>query len=133
MIAAALEPLQRSGIADRCELVGGDFFSAVPSGADVYLLKSVVHDWADEEAIAILRTCRAAMMPTSKLLLVERVIVGPPYPVPTAMSDLNMLVGPGGQERTQEEYAQLLAKADLQLTTAVPTASGFWVMQAQLA
>ncbi len=116
---------------DRCEIVGGDFFAGVPSNMDAYLLKSVVHDWPDEQAIAILRSCRAAMTPASKVLLVERVIAGPPYLVSSVVSDLNMLVGPGGQERTEEEYARLLGKAELRLTKTIPTGSGFWIVEAQ--
>ena len=66
--------LERAGVADRCEVVGGSFFETVPAGADAYLLKSVIHDWDEEAAIEILRTCRAAMDEHGKLLVVERVI-----------------------------------------------------------
>jgi hypothetical protein len=120
-----------AGLTDRCDIVGGDFFASVPSGMDTYLLKSIVHDWLDEQAIAILRVCRSAMKPTSKVLVVERVITGPPYRLPTVMSDLNMLVGPGGLERTEDEFASLFAEAGLQLTSAVPSDSGFWVLEAR--
>src|SRR6185436_2753947 len=92
VVAGAAEPMRRSGLADRCEIVSGDFFVSVPSNVDAYLLKSVIHDWRDEQAIAILRSCRAAMKPTSRVLLVERVVSGPPYQLPAVMSDLNMLV-----------------------------------------
>jgi hypothetical protein len=133
VVAGAPEPLRLAGVAGRCEIVGGDFFTAVPSNVDAYVLKSVVHDWPDEQAIAILRSCREAMASTSTVLLVERVITGPPYLVSSVMSDLNMLVGPGGQERTEAEYRQLLAAAGLALTKAVPTGSGFWVVEAHAA
>lgn len=91
----------------------------------------MIHDWPDEQAIAILRSCRAAMKPSSKVLLVERVITGPPYLLSSVMSDLNMLVGPGGQERTEQEYARVLTEAGLQLSQAIPTESGFWVLEAK--
>jgi O-methyltransferase domain/Dimerisation domain len=130
VVAGAAEPVRLAGVADRCEIVGGDFFTAVPSNVDVYLLKSVVHDWRDEQAIAILRSCRAAMKPTSKVLLVERLITRPPYQLPAAMADLTMLVGPGGQERTESEYAHLLTEAGLQLSHAIPTDSDFWIVEA---
>jgi hypothetical protein len=131
VVAGATEPVRLAGLTDRCDIVGGDFFASVPSGMDAYLLKSIVHDWLDEQAIAILRVCRSAMKPTSKVLVVERVITGPPYRLPTVMSDLNMLVGPGGLERTEDEFASLFAEAGLQLTSAVPSDSGFWVLEAR--
>jgi len=131
VVAGAAEPVRLAGLADRCEIVGDDFFAAVPSNVDAYLLKSVVHDWPDEQAIAILRSCRAAMKPSSKILLVKRVITGPPYLLSSVMSDLNMLVGPGGRERTEGGYAQLLTKAGLQLSHAIPSDSGFWIVEAK--
>jgi O-methyltransferase len=131
VVAGAAEAVRLAGLAGRCEIVGGDFFTAVPSNVDAYLLKSVVHDWPDEQAIAILRCCRAAMKPSSKILLVERVITGPPYLLSSVMSDLNMLVGPGGRERTEGEYAQLLADAGLELSHAIPSDSGFWIVEAR--
>jgi predicted O-methyltransferase YrrM len=88
--------LERAGVADRCEVVGGSFFETVPAGADAYLLKSVIHDWDEEAAIEILRTCRAAMDEHGKLLVVERVIRPGNDPDPAKFSDLNMLVIPGG-------------------------------------
>ena len=88
-------------------MVGGDFFEAVPAGGDAYVLKAIIHDWEDEEAVAILHTCRAAIVPGGSLLLVER-LLGPPNECPEAkLSDLNMLVAPGGRERTIDEYAAL--------------------------
>ncbi|GIH03041.1 methyltransferase [Rhizocola hellebori] len=131
VVAGAAEPVRLAGVADRCEIVGGDFFAAVPSNVDAYLVKSVVHDWPDEQAIAILRSCRAAMKPSSKILLIERVISGPPYLLSSVMSDLNMLVGPGGQERSEDEYARLLIAAGLKLSKAIPTDSGFWIVEAK--
>lgn len=86
---------------------------------------------ARRQAIAILRSCRAAMKPSSKILMVERVITGPPYLLSSVMSDLNMLVGPGGRERTEGEYAQLLTEAGLQLSHAIPSDSGFWIVEAK--
>jgi hypothetical protein len=111
--------------------VAGSFFDTVPSGADAYVLKSIVHDWADEEARAILRVCREAAGDSATLLLVERVVLGPNEGPDVAFSDLNMLVGPGGQERTEAEYAALLTTAGFRLTRVVPTTSGFSVVEAE--
>jgi len=120
VVAGAPALLAAAGIAARCEVVGGDFFAAVPEGADAYVLKSVIHDWADEPATAILRSCRRATAPEGRLLLVERVLAPPNEGAPAKLSDLNMLVAPGGQERTREEYGALLAGAGFRLTSVVP-------------
>src|SRR6185503_7868275 len=71
MLALAEAYLSEQGVADRCELVEGDFFSSVPPGGDVYVLKSVLHDWDDQRSVAILRTCRAAMTDGARLVIVE--------------------------------------------------------------
>jgi hypothetical protein len=115
----------------RCTVVAGDFFESVPEGGDAYVLKWIIHDWEDAESIAILRNCRAAMHPDAALLVIERDL-GPPNEAPEAkFSDLNMLVNPGGRERTVGEYAELLAQAGLELTGSTPTASGMSVFEAR--
>jgi hypothetical protein len=120
VVAAAPALLDAAGVAPRCDVVGGDFFAAVPDGADAYVLKSVIHDWEDEPATAILRTCRRAIAPDGRLLLVERVIAPPNEGAPAKLSDLNMLVAPGGRERTREEYGALLAAAGFRLAETIP-------------
>lgn len=118
-------------VADRCEVAAGDMFAGVPSGADFYVLKAIIHDWADDRAIAILRSCRAAMKPGARIVIVERVLAGPPHTpagLASALSDLTMLVAPGGRERTAGEYARLLAAAGLTLERVIPTASDFSVI-----
>lgn len=108
-------------LADRAEIVPGDFFAFVPAGADAYVLKSVIHDWDDEKAAAILRNCRAAMGPGARVLLLEQVM--PELVAPEAArivrNDLNMLVATGGRERTEAEFRDLLEGAgftDVSLT-----------------
>jgi O-methyltransferase/methyltransferase family protein len=126
--------LAAGGVADRCEVVAGDFFEEVPAGADAYLLKSVIHDWDDEQAVAILCNVRAAMGADARLLLVEFVlpeVVTPDDPGNTG-SDLNMLVNTGGRERTEREFRELLDAAGLTVTTitdALPPA-GYRVIEA---
>ncbi len=130
VVAAAGAVLEAAGVADRCSVVGGSFFDTVPEGGDAYVLKSIVHDWEDAEAIAILRSCRRACSDGAALLLIERDL-GPPNEVPAAkLSDLNMLVNPGGRERTVEEYATLFDEAGFRLVGATPTASGLNVIEA---
>jgi hypothetical protein len=117
--------------------VGGDFFRAIPPGADAYLLKSVLHDWNDERCITILRQCARAMRAsTARLFVVER--IRPERFAPTrhdraiARSDLNMLVSLGGRERTQQEYADLFAAAELRTLRILPLRNEFSVVEAAM-
>ncbi len=99
-------------LAERCEVRSGNFFEQVPGGADCYVLANVLHDWDDQRAIDILGNCRQSMVRGGRVLIVERLIPdGPGDAVPTLLSDINMLVITGGQERTNAEYAALLAGA----------------------
>lgn len=101
-------------LADRCQVLAGDFFENLPDGADYYVLANVLHDWDDTQAGQILRNCRLAMARSGRVLIVERLIPDTPGDaVPTLLSDINMLVITGGQERTNAEYGDLLAAAGL--------------------
>jgi hypothetical protein len=113
----------------RLQVVGGNFFESVPSG-DALVLKSVIHDWADAESIAILRACRRALPTDGRVLLVEQLLDRSPDPIRTAFSDLNMLIMTGGRERTADEYRALLAAAGLELVDIVATASTTFVIEA---
>jgi SAM-dependent methyltransferase len=129
-VADAAETLRAAGVADRCAIESGDFFVAVPPGVDGYLVANVLHDWDDERSVAILRNCRQAMREGGKVLIVERMIFDDPQQsIPTLLSDLNMLVLTGGQERTEEEYARLLAGADLRLMRVIPVAYPYGVFE----
>jgi O-methyltransferase domain/Dimerisation domain len=121
----AREQIHEPRLAGRCEIVGGDFFTEVPSGGDAYLLKHVIHDWNDERATEILKTCRRAMGAEAKLLLVEGV-----YPLRidqsdesrgAAANDVNMLVCTGGRQRSEAEFRALYDAAGFRLTRFVPT------------
>jgi hypothetical protein len=130
VVANAEGVLQARGVADRCRVVGGSFFEEVPAGGDAYAMKSIIHDWDDEPATEILRTCRRPMAEEARLLLIER-IVGPPNEDPlTKFGDLNMLVAPAGRERTIEEWEVLLKSAGFRLVEVTPTASGLAVIEA---
>ena len=120
VVAGAKSVLEHRGVMDRCKIVGGSFFEAVPEGGDAYIMRVVIHDWEDDEAIAILETCRRTMDEAAKLILIER-IVAPPNEIPTTkFSDLNMLVLPGGRERTRQEFSDLFAKSGFELTLVAP-------------
>jgi O-methyltransferase domain/Dimerisation domain len=102
VVKRATPLLQSAGLAHRCQAIGGNFFESVPAGGDAYLLKWILHDWDDDASIAVLRSCRRAMPPDGRLLVVEHVI-GPPNESPSGrLMDLNMLVITGGHERTPE-------------------------------
>jgi hypothetical protein len=117
-------------VADRCEVVGGSFFDEVPEGADAYLLKAVLHDWEDDDALRILRRCRAAIPAHGALLVVERDLGAPNENADAKLSDLNMLVGVGGRERTGDEFADLLARGGFALQSGTPSAIGLTVFEA---
>jgi len=117
-------------VRDRCETVAGDFFESVPAGADCYMLSHVVHDWDDDHCLEILGTCRQAMEPNGRLLLVEMVIPPGDDPHPGKMLDMVMLSLPGGMERTEEEYRELLDAAGFRLTQVIPTQSPASVIEA---
>ena len=135
-IGLAHDSLAAAGVSDRCERVSGDFFQTVPAGADadVYLLKSVLHDWDDAQCTALLLTCAKAMVGDSRLLVVERLM--PARFADThrdqgiARGDLNMLVAQDGQERTLEQYRTLLHGAGLRLNQTLSLSSGFDVLTA---
>jgi orsellinic acid C2-O-methyltransferase len=131
---AARSRIAAAGLSDRCEAVGGDVFVAVPAGADAYVLKGVIHDWEDKEAIAILRTCRAAMSDRSMLILIERILpeqIEPDNAVTRAkfIHDINMMVNPGGCERTEAEFRNLLSHAGLRLTCVLAMPGPLAVME----
>jgi hypothetical protein len=129
VVAGAGEVLGGAGVADRCRVLGGSFFGGIPTGGDAYVLKAIIHDWEDEESIAILRGCRAVVPAGGALLVIER-LLGPPNTDPAAkLSDLNMLVAPGGRERTVDEFESLLAAAGFRLAGATPTAAGLSVIE----
>lgn len=132
-IEGARAHLASAGLASRCELVAGSFFESVPLGADAYLLKSVVHDWDDEQSVTILRSCRRAIPPDGKLLLVERIM---PQRFESssrhrlfARLELSRFVGHGGRERTEAEFRNLLNLAGFTLTRIVPTALEFNILE----
>ena len=122
--------LTGAGVRDRCELVGGDFFAAVPAGGDAYVLAVVVHDWPDEQAVAILRACHRAMAPGARVWLVERVVRPGDAFDRTKLLDLLMLVLFGAQERTGEEYRALLEAAGFGSVTVHPVEPPWSIVEA---
>jgi hypothetical protein len=130
VVADAPAFLSPTGVADRVSIESGSFFESVPAGADAYLLSHIIHDWSEEQCLTILGNVRKAMKPDSKVLLIEMVLPkGNEFHLGKLL-DMVMLVVPGGQERTDTEYATLLEKAGLKLVRVVPTASPVSVVEA---
>ena len=129
-VVAEAEPvLLEAGVRDRAELVGGDFFVDVPA-ADVYVMKSILHDWDDEECVSILRVLRARAVDATRLLVLERVVGGPNEDLQGKLSDIHMLVMPGGQERTLDEWRTLLEAGGWALHRTAPLAAGWDMIEA---
>lgn len=122
--------LEKEGVAERVELVRGDFFESVPVTADAYILKHIIHDWYDEQNIIILKNIRASMPDGGKILIVDTVIPGGNEPHFGKILDMEMLVSPGGVERTESEFRELLAASGLRLNRIVPTKSLVSIVEA---
>jgi SAM-dependent methyltransferase len=130
VVAGAVHLLSEAGIADRARRAAGDFFDEAPAGGDLYLMKSVLHNWDDVDARRILATCRNAMKPDARLLVIERVVPEGNEPAEVKLFDINMLVIAGGRERSQTEYRTLLEQSGLQLQRVAATRSPFSVIVA---
>ena len=131
VVAGAERVFAEADLAARARRVAGDFFAAVPSGGDVYLLKSVLHNWDDAEAGRILDCCRRAMAPGARLLLAERIVPTDNTPSEATLFDINMLVVLGGRERTGAEYRELLERSGFALLRTIPTKSPLSLLEAQ--
>jgi hypothetical protein len=123
------------GLAGRTQVLAGDFFQSVPSGADAYIMKHIIHDWDDDKAGLLLRNIHQALAPRSrgKVLLLESVLAPGNEPNMGKLIDLEMLVGPGGRERTEEQFRDLFQRSGFRLTRIVPTKSPLCVVEAERA
>ena len=126
----ARETLARAGVESRCALVAGDILDEVPRGADVYLLKSVLHGLDDDHARRVLQNCRRAMEPAATILILELLLPDGNEPSPARLMDLLMLVGCQGRERTGAEFEALCAAAGFEAVTIEPVAQAFSVIEA---
>ena len=118
-----------AGLGDRCEAVGGSFFEAVPDGADAILLRHIIHDWSDADAVRILGNCARALAPGGRVLVVEMLVPEGNAPSLAKRFDLSMMVLPGGVERTEAEYRALFEAGGLTLSGITPTASPSFVIE----
>ncbi len=124
----ASEFLSQAGVSDRCELVGGDFFEAVPQG-DAYLLKFIIHDWNDEQCRTILRNCRDGIADNGKILLIENVLKPRNQPCPGKLMDVTMLLMEGGRERSEAEFGSLFNDTGFKLDRVIPLLGSMCVIE----
>ncbi len=113
--------IDKDGLGDRCRIIGGDFFESVPADANAYMMKSIIHDWDDKRAAKILKNCRESMADGGRILVIDAVIPPDNSPFPSKLTDIEMLLLPGGLERTESEFADLFSSAGLKLNRIVPT------------
>lgn len=130
VVKTAQTHLDAQEVAERCEIVGGDFFVDVPKDADAYLLRQVLRDWPDEQAVAILRSCRRAAAATSTLLIAEPVIGLGNHATPPERLDLRMQILFAGLVRSLDEFEDILSAADFHLLRAVATAGALTILEA---
>jgi SAM-dependent methyltransferase len=130
VVDGAPAELKSAGVMDRCEVVGGSFFESVPEGGDAYVLKSILHDWSDDDVERILRNVRAAIAPGGKLVLLESVLPERTSSDIGVMFDLEMMVALHGRERTRAEWTAVLRRAGFELSRVVDTAGPVAVIEA---
>jgi hypothetical protein len=127
VVATSRAILDAAGVTDRCEVRAGSFFDAVPEGGDVYILSNILHDWGDEDCLRILTTCRCAMRPGAKLLIIEAIVPeGNPQSF-VSIVDLQMMVTTGGLQRTKEEFGSLLAATGFRSDRLIPSPRGAYI------
>jgi hypothetical protein len=130
VIEGAAPTLQTGGVAERCTTAGGSFLESVPEGGDAYVMKNIIHDWNDDDALQILRNIRTVIASDGKLLLLEMVLPERASSFIGLLLDLEMLVTVGGRERIRSEFANLLRRAGFRLTQVVPTVTPISIVEA---
>lgn len=128
---AAISIMEGQGVRDRCELIPGNFFQSVPGGGDAYILKRVIHDWDDDNAVTILKVCHKAMSGKSSLLIMERVIPKGNEPSFGKLVDISMLTLSGGLERSEHEFRVIFERAGFKITNIIPTICPLSIIEAR--
>jgi hypothetical protein len=128
VVAGAPAVLSAAGVSDRCRIVGGNVFESLPEDGDLYIVKSVLMDEENSEAIAILAACKRAMRPSGKLLVIERTLAPPNQGPESKFGDLNMMVMTGGRERSPSEFGSLFDSAGFRLEQQISTTTGAFLL-----
>lgn len=132
VVSGAKDNIDKHCVGDRMQVIHGNFFESVPKGGDAYIMQHIIHDWDDEKSLTILRNVRHALegIVDGKLLILDAVISASPGPDFKKLLDLEMMLMPGGRERTEAEFRELLGRAGFKLTRIVPTKSMVAVIEA---
>jgi hypothetical protein len=130
VVTDARKRVDDEGLTGRCLVAGGDFFECVPGG-DAYIMKHIIHDWSDERALRILKNCHRAANGPAKVILIETILKPGNEPHIAKWLDLEMLMLPGGGERTEQEFAQLFERAGFRLARVAQTKSPVCVLEAE--
>ncbi|HYJ90204.1 MAG TPA: methyltransferase, partial [Pyrinomonadaceae bacterium] len=130
VLEGAPDMLDRYGVKDRVQVIEGDFFKEIPVKADIYMLKHIIHDWYEDHCQKILQNIRSSMPNDAKVLIIDAVIPEGNEPHFGKILDLEMLLSPGGVERTPTEFAELLADSGFRLTQIIPTPSPVSIVEA---
>jgi hypothetical protein len=128
VIAVARESL---GQYKQCSLISGDFFKSIPPDGNAYLLKSVLHDWADKDVVRILEKCHEAIAEDSKLIIVEPIVNSANQKDPAKLMDVYMMVITGGKERTAQDFETLLDQSGFVIDSIIPTETEFYIIEAR--
>ncbi len=134
VVETAVPRITEAGLADRCATIGGSFFEEIGSGADAIIMKAIIHDWDDDKCRVILDNCRKALPADGRLLVVDRVMPDRIEPGPAArfatFMDMNMMVNPGGRERTADEFERLLAASGFKMAGTTDVFMGLSIIEA---
>ena len=122
--------IEEEGLKGRIESIAGSFFDQVPEPADLCVLKHIIHDWDDDRSRHILTNCRNALEKGGRILVCEMLITAEPQSIPAKVFDIEMLLGPGGRERTEPEFADLFASAGLKLNRVIVTSTPLRLLEA---
>jgi O-methyltransferase domain len=131
VIERTSEHVREAGVADRCTLLSGSFFDAVPSGADAYTMRHILHDWSDERCITILGNIRRVIPADGRLLVIETVVPAGNDPSPSKLFDMVMMALPDGMERSETQFGAIFDASGFRLTGITPTASPVSVIEAR--
>ena len=129
VVDGARKTIEKEKLDDRCKIIEGDFFKSVPKGADVYVMKYIIHDWSDDNARKILQNCREVITSNGKILVVDKVISLKSGLHDEIMGDIEMMILGEGRERTESEFRELFNSAGFKLTKIIPTQLPLYILE----
>lgn len=129
VINGAHDLMKQFSVENRCKIIGGQFFESIPNGADVYILKRIIHDWDDERSMAILKNCRKVMPNNGRILLCETMIHEDYKNLEGKVNDVHMMVVTGGKERTKKEFSALFEKCGFHLSKIIQASQGLHIIE----